>query len=70
MTTKAQFAIAQVLAALVETIKAAGPSGAPGGVMYAALMTQGCTLEQFEALMGCLVRSGVVRKSGNCYFTK
>jgi hypothetical protein len=64
--TKGQ-ATAQVLMALVETVREAGPLGAPGGVMYAALMTQGCTLEQFEKLMGTLLRIGVVRKSGDCY---
>jgi hypothetical protein len=53
--------------ALVETVREAGPLGAPGGVMYAALMTQGCTLEQFEGLMGTLLRIGVVRKHGDCY---
>ena len=54
--------------AIVEAVKAAGPTGAPGGVIYAALMTHGCTLEQYEAFMDALVRAGKLRKSGHLYF--
>ncbi len=36
--------------------------------MYAALMSQGCTLNQFESIMGALVRLGRVEKRGECYF--
>jgi hypothetical protein len=66
MTTKEQ-ATAQVLTALYQTILASGPLGAPGGVMYAALMGQGCTLQQFEGLMSALLRTRLVRKVGDCY---
>ncbi len=61
-------ALTEVLAALLLAVRAGGHSGVPGGVIYAALMTQGCSLEQFEALMGSLVRMHKVRKSGDCYF--
>lgn len=60
-------ALSQILAVIVSTVKAGGPAGVPGGAIYAALMTQGCTLEQFETLMGYLVRSDKVRKSGHLY---
>lgn len=61
-------ALALVVVAVVDAIKAAGPSGAPGGTLYAALMTQGCTLGQFESLMAALVSTGRVQKRGELYF--
>ena len=61
-------ALRQVTDAICEAVAAAGPTGAPGGVIYAALMAQGCTLEQYEGLMGALVRVGKLRKSGQLYF--
>lgn len=61
-------ALALVVGAVLEAVSAAGPTGAPGGVLYAAMMAQGCTLGQFESLMGALVRAGKLRKQGECYF--
>jgi hypothetical protein len=61
-------ALAMIVAAVVDAVKAAGPSGAPGGVLYAALMAQGCTMSQFESLMGALVRAGKLTQSGHLYF--
>jgi hypothetical protein len=49
-------------------VRAAGSLGAPGGVIYAALMGQGCTLSQFESLMAGLVRAGKLRRDGDLYF--
>jgi len=46
----------------------AGPLGAPGGHLYAALMSAGCTLNQFEQIMSGLVQSGDLAKRGECYF--
>lgn len=60
-------ALGAVLGAIRGTIAECGPMGAPGGVLYAALMGHGCTLSQFESIMGALVRSGRVRKVGECY---
>jgi hypothetical protein len=57
----------QVMNAMVEAVKAC-PDGAPGGILYAALMGYGCTLEQFEMLMTVLVEAKKVRKSGQLYF--
>lgn len=70
MLTKAearQFLI-EVANAVVDTVKASGPHGAPGGHIYAALMPLGCRLEHFEAIMSALVSSGKVVKRGQCYF--
>ncbi len=51
-------ALRLIVSATVEAVKAAGPHGAPAGVIYAALMHQGCTKNQFDSLMGALVRKG------------
>lgn len=53
---------------IIESVKAAGKGGAPGGVIYAALMQQGCTLNQYESLMAGLVRAGKLEKRGELYF--
>lgn len=68
MTEQQAHALRQVADAIIEAVKAAGPLGAPGGPLYAALMTAGCTLHQFEQIMGALVRVGKLSKRGDCYF--
>ena len=66
--TNKQIAMIKAIAdAIVAAVKEAGPTGAPGGVIYAALMAQGCTLVQFEHLMAALVATGKIRKDGDCY---
>ncbi len=54
--------------AIVESVKAAGPLGAPAGVMYAALMQHGCTLDQFNQFTGALVSCGKLRRQGDLFF--
>ncbi len=61
-------AILMILDAIVDSIKAAGSHGAPGGILYSALMAQGCTLNQFHSLMGILINSGRVTMQGQLYF--
>ena len=46
--------LAKVIEAVLSAVEAAGPAGAPGGPLYAALMTQGCTMEQYTVLMDLL----------------
>lgn len=53
---------------VVETVKEAGTHGVPGGHIYAALMAVGMSLEQYERLMGLLVETKKLRKSGQLYF--
>jgi hypothetical protein len=53
--------------AIVDSVKEAGPGGAPGGVIYAALSAQGCSLAQFDCIMGALVHVGKLTKSGDLY---
>lgn len=61
-------ALKLVVSATLDAIRAAGPDGAPAGVLYAALMAHGCTLSQFESLMSALVRTGKARQAGLLYF--
>ena len=61
-------AIKAIADAIVEAVRAGGPTGAPGGVIYAALMAHGISLEQYEQIMEALVRVGRLRRSGQLYF--
>ena len=45
----------------------AGPTGAPGGVMYAGLMSSGYTFTEYQSIMAALEHNGLVEKSGECY---
>lgn len=74
MTTTQKPDVAGILKAIcdsiVEAVAVGGTLGVPGGTLYAALMTQGCTLAQFEAIMGALVAAGKLDKRGELYFAK
>jgi hypothetical protein len=61
-------AAATAIAAILKIVEESGPNGAPAGPMYAAMMTVGCTLEQFQGMMGTLVAAGLLRLSHHCYF--
>jgi hypothetical protein len=52
---------------VLETIEEAGALGAPSGAIYAALMTQGCSLNQYQSLMAPLERRGFITLEGDCY---
>jgi len=43
-------------------------TGVPGGTIYAALMQYGCTLEQYDAIMGALVSAGQITRKGDLYY--
>jgi len=56
------------LRAIVETVTEAvnaSPSGLPSGHLYATLMGFGCSLSQYESLIGALVKVGKIRKQGH-----
>jgi hypothetical protein len=67
MSTQQQQAMKLIVQAVMEAVRAAGPTGAPGGVLYSALMVYGCTLAQFEGLMSALQSAGLIRLDGDCY---
>lgn len=63
-------ALLQIVDAIVDSVKAAGSHGAPAGVLYSALMAHGCTLSQFQSLMGAIVSAGKLTQRGHLYFAK
>lgn len=68
LSDKQREALRLVVAATLDAVKAAMPKGAPGGIIYAGLMEQGCTLNQYTSLMAALVRTGKLRQDGELYF--
>jgi hypothetical protein len=58
--------LVKVATAIVETV-AECPQGAPGGVLYAALMSR-MSLQTFEQIMAGLVDAKRLRRSGELYF--
>lgn len=58
-----------VASAIIESVEAAGHTGAPAGHLYAALMRTGMSLHQFEQIMDTLTRKGFLRKEGHVYFS-
>lgn len=67
-TAQPQNPLTLILDAIVESIAVSGTHGAPGGVLYSALMAQGCTLDQFQQLMALLIAQKRVTQSGSLYF--
>ena len=69
MTTRedAVKALRMVIEAVEETV-AECPQGAPSGVIYAALMGLGISLEHYEQIMGAMVDAGKVVRRGLLYF--
>ena len=54
-----------IMHAVLDSIDAAGDQGAPDGVIYAALMSFGATLDQHTRLINMLTEQGLATKSGN-----
>ena len=59
---------AQLARIFIDAVAEAGPQGAPGGVMYAAVMGS-MSLSQFQTIMATLCEVGMLRRRGECYFT-
>lgn len=58
----AKVAVHAVLSTMQEA-KQDGP--VPEGLLYAGLMSQGCTLSQFQGLMGSMQRTGMVNREND-----
>lgn len=69
MTTQEQIkAMAAILDAVEEAVKAAGSLGAPAGSLYSSLASLlGCSLDQFEMIMRALVTARRITKEGHLY---
>jgi len=68
LTAEEAEALRVVVGAVLDAVKAGMPRGAPGGIIYAGLMEQGFTLDQYDSLMSALVRHGKLRRDGDLYF--
>jgi len=67
-STQTTNALKEICDALIAVVASSGKLGTPGGTLYAALMTHGCTLEQFEQVMSALVAARKLTKRGDLYF--
>lgn len=65
--TEAVEALRLLADAIVETV-AETPQGAPAGMLYAAMMGFGMSLDTFQTIMSMLVAAGRVRREGQLYF--
>jgi hypothetical protein len=65
---KARKALQQIALAIRDTVKEAGPMGAPSGHLYAAMMATGCTLDQYQQIIAIMVRKGMIRQQGDLLF--
>lgn len=45
---------------VLEAVEEAGVMGAPGGPLYAAMMSAGASLQQFQSFMGTLTSKGML----------
>jgi hypothetical protein len=52
----------------LDTTAEAGPEGCPSGVLYAALMTVGIRLDQYEAIIGVLAKRGRIRRANHLLY--
>jgi hypothetical protein len=64
---KAIRALREIVEAIIETVREAGPDGAPASSIYMALAEHGCSLSKFEQIMGTLVEVGKLTKRGHLY---
>ncbi len=63
MTKDQARALQQIAKGIIEACE----TFAPGGVIYAALMSKGCSLNQYQQIMSQLVGAGMLAKDGDCY---
>lgn len=67
MSTQQATALLLICDAIAETVQNE-PEGVPGGTIYAALASFGCTKEQFDGIMSGLVATGRLSQAGSLYF--
>lgn len=67
MTSQQAAALRAIAEIVINAVRVAGPMGAPGGHIYAAMMAGGISLSQYQQIMAGLVRAGKLTKHGECY---
>ena len=61
--------VKQIMLAILDTIKETGDAGTPLGPLYAALMTTGMDLDQFNGFISGMTDAGFIRVSNHvAYF--
>lgn len=65
MTKNQIQALQSIAKGIIES--ATGSVGAPSGVIYASLMSQGATLSQFNSIMDTLTRKGFLLHDAECH---
>jgi hypothetical protein len=60
-------ALRRVAQVFIDAVKEGGARGAPGGILYSAVMGT-ISLHQFEQIMSALVATRKVRREGDLYF--
>ena len=65
--TPQQIAALRAIGRTIIEVCADEPIGAPGGIIFAALQAQGCSLHQYEQIMSGLTRAGMLERDGDCY---
>lgn len=68
ITAQQQRALNLIVSAILDTVREVAPLGAPASALYLACTKHGASLNQFESLMGALVRLGALKLEADCYF--
>lgn len=65
LTEQQAEAIRKLADIIEETAREAGPMGAPSGVVYAALMGVGITLDTYQSMLGIMEQQGRITVSSD-----
>ena len=69
MMNQAQIELLQRIGlGVMEAVEAADDFGAPAGPMFAAMQAQGASLNQFQSIMGGLIRKGMLTEVNQCFY--
>jgi hypothetical protein len=60
-------AVALVTRAVVETVRESGDHGASASVLYAGLMSKGCSESQFDSIVSLLCKIGALRYDADTF---
>lgn len=61
-------AVTRLIVAVATIIQEMGAEGAISGVLYAALNSKGCSLDQYYTIIGILKQQGLVREQFNVLY--
>lgn len=57
------------LYAVIRMVQDACVGGAPDGVVFAAMQSEGCTLQQWQTIRDTLIKAGKIEKRGDILYT-